>query len=117
MTSNVDQTGRAPAGEQSGAAKMFGDFAPGLVTFTDDVLFGQVWTRPELCARDRSLVTVAALTAAGNAEQLTYHLGLARQNGVTETELIEAITHLAFYAGWPRAMSAMTAARQAFMDS
>jgi 4-carboxymuconolactone decarboxylase len=117
MTSNDDQTGRAPEGEQSGAAKMFGDFAPGLVTFTDDVLFGQVWTRPELSPRDRSLVTVAALTAAGNTEQLTYHLGLARQNGVTETELIEAITHLAFYAGWPRAMSAMTAARQVLMDS
>jgi len=117
MTSNDDQTGRTPVGEQSGAAKMFGDFAPGLVTFTDDVLFGQVWTRPELPPRDRSLVTVAALTAAGNTEQLTYHLGLARQNGVTEAELIEAITHLAFYAGWPRAMSAMAAARQVFMDS
>jgi 4-carboxymuconolactone decarboxylase len=117
MTSNHAQTGQAPAGEQSGAAKMFGDFAPGLVTFTDDVLFGQVWTRPELSPRDRSLVTVAALTAAGNTEQLTYHLGLARQNGVTEAELIEAIAHLAFYAGWPRAMSAMTAARQVFRDS
>jgi 4-carboxymuconolactone decarboxylase len=117
MTSTEDQTGPAPSDEQSGAAKMFGDFAPALVTFTDDVLFGQVWTRPELSPRDRSLVTVAALTAGGNAEQLTYHLGLARQNGVTETELIEAITHLAFYSGWPRAMSAMTVARQVFRNS
>jgi 4-carboxymuconolactone decarboxylase len=102
------------ADEQSGAAKQFGGFAPGLVGFTDDVLFGQVWTRPELSPRDRSLVTVTALTTAGNTEQLTYHLGLARQNGVTETELIEAITHLAFYAGWPRAMSAMAVAKQVF---
>ena len=85
---------------------MFGGFAPVLVSFTDETLFGQVRTRPELSPRDRSLVTVTALATAGNTEQLTYHLGLARQNGVTETELIEAITHLAFYAGWPRAMSA-----------
>jgi 4-carboxymuconolactone decarboxylase len=117
MTSTDDRTGPAPSDGRSGAAKMFGDFAPGLVTFTDDVLFGQVWTRRELSPRDRSLVTVAALTAGGNAEQLTYHLGLARQNGVTETELIEAITHLAFYAGWPRAMSAMTVARQVFRST
>jgi 4-carboxymuconolactone decarboxylase len=104
----------APAREPSGAEKMFGDFASGLVGFTDDVLFGQVWTRPELSPRDRSLVTVAALTTAGNTEQLTYHLGLAKQNGVTVTELTETITHLAFYAGWPKAMSAMAVARQIF---
>ena len=100
--------------EPSGAQKAFGDFAPAFVSFTDDVLFGQVWTRPELSPRDRSLVTVAALTAAGNTEQLTYHLSLARENGVTVTELIEAITHLAFYAGWPKAMSAMAVAGQVF---
>jgi len=95
---------------------MFGDFAPGLVHFTDDVLFGEVWTRPELSPRDRSLVTVTTLAAAGNTEQLTFHLSLARRNGVTRAELIEAITHLAFYAGWPRAMSAMTVARQVLGD-
>jgi 4-carboxymuconolactone decarboxylase len=117
MTSNSHQAGQPQANEPSGAARMFGDFAPGLVTFTDDVLFGQVWTRPELSPRDRSLVTVAALATAGNTEQLTYHLGLARQNGLTETELIEAITHLAFYAGWPRAMSAMAVAKDVFRDS
>jgi len=103
--------------EPSGAARQFGDFAPALVHFTDDVLFGEVWTRPELSPRDRSLITVTALAAAGNTEQLTFHLGLARQNGLTETEVTEAITHLAFYAGWPRAMSAMTAAKQAFSGS
>jgi 4-carboxymuconolactone decarboxylase len=117
MTTTDDCTGPAQPDRQSGAARMFGDFAPGLVGFTDDVLFGQVWTRPELSPRDRSLVTVAALIAGGNAEQLTYHLGLARQNGVTETELIETITHLAFYSGWPRAMSAMTVARQVLRGS
>jgi 4-carboxymuconolactone decarboxylase len=95
---------------------MFGDFAPALVHFTDDTLFGQVWTRPELSPRDRSLVTVATLATAGNTEQLTYHVGLARQNGVTRTELTEAITHLAFYAGWPRAMSAMAVAKQVLGD-
>jgi 4-carboxymuconolactone decarboxylase len=103
-----------PQKEPSGAATMFGDFAPALVHFTDDVLFGEAWKRPQLSPRDRSLVTVAALTAGGNAGQLTYHLRLARQNGATEEELIEAITHLAFYAGWPKAMSAMTVARQVF---
>jgi 4-carboxymuconolactone decarboxylase len=108
----TEQTGPAPEKEPSGAAKMFGDFAPALVHFTDDTLFGQVWTRPELSRRDRSLVTVVALATAGNTEQLTFHLGLARENGVTRTELTEAITHLAFYAGWPRAMSAMAVAKQ-----
>ena len=112
MTEHDDPSTQAPAKEPSGAAGQFGGFAPGLVRFTDDVLFGQVWTRTELSPRDRSLVTVAALTAAGNTEQLTYHLSLARKNGVTVTELTEAITHLAFYAGWPRAMSAMAVARQ-----
>ncbi len=100
--------------EPSGAEKMFGDFAPALVGFTDDVLFGQVWTRPELSPKERSLVTVAALTTSGNTEQLGYHLGLAKQNGASEQELIEAITHLAFYAGWPKAMSAMAVAKQVF---
>ena len=100
--------------EPSGAQKMFGDFAPGLVHFTDDVLFGEAWERPELSPRDRSLVTVTALTTMGATEQLTFHIGLAKQNGVTEDELKEAITHLAFYAGWPKAMSAMTVAKQVF---
>jgi 4-carboxymuconolactone decarboxylase len=96
------------------AAQMFGDFAPALVGFTDDVVFGQVWTRPELSPRDRSLITVASLVAGGNTTQLVSHLALAKRNGLTETELIEAITHLAFYAGWPRAMSAMAVAREVF---
>ena len=102
--------------QPSGAERMFGDFAPALVEFTDETLFGQVWTRSELSPKERSLVTVAALTTAGDTEQLVYHLGLAKRNGNTETELIEAITHLAFYAGWPKAMSAMAVAKQVFTD-
>ncbi|WP_396287697.1 carboxymuconolactone decarboxylase family protein [Amycolatopsis sp. PS_44_ISF1] len=93
---------------------MFGDFAPGLVHFTDDVLFGEVWKRTGLSPKDRSLVTVTALAARGNTEQLVYHLGLAQENGNSETELIEAITHLAFYAGWPQAMAAMAVAKNVF---
>src|SRR6266567_2352087 len=100
--------------EPSGAERMFGDFAPALVSFTDNVLFGQVWPRPQLSAKERSLVTVAALTTSGNTDQLVFHLGLAERNGATEEELIEAITHLAFYAGWPRAMAAMAVAKQVF---
>jgi 4-carboxymuconolactone decarboxylase len=100
--------------EPSGAERMFGDFAPALVHFTDDVLFGQVWTRQELSPKDRSLVTVACLVTNGNTDQLVYHLGLAKKNGASEQELIEAITHLAFYAGWPQAMAAMAVAKQVF---
>ena len=110
-------TDTAQASEPSGAQKMFGDFAPGLVHFTDDVLFGQVWKRPQLSPKERSLITVAALTSGGNTEQLTYHLQFAKDNGATEEELIEAITHLAFYAGWPKAMSAMSVARHVFRSN
>ena len=99
-----------PSGRRSSSASL----PPELVRLTDDVLFGQVWPRTELSPRERSLLTVAALTTGGNTEQLTYHLGLAKQNGVTEAELIEAITHLAFYAGWPKAFSAMAVAKQVF---
>jgi 4-carboxymuconolactone decarboxylase len=79
--------------------------------------FGQAWERKELSPRHRSLVTVASLVTGGNTEQLVFHLGLAKRNGVTEQELIEAITHLAFYAGWPKAMSAMTVAKNVFRSS
>jgi 4-carboxymuconolactone decarboxylase len=96
---------------------MFGGFAPALVEYTDELLFGQVWQRPELSKRDRSLITVAALLTGGNTEQLTFHLAYAKQNGVTETELVEAMTHLAFYAGWPKAMSAMAVAKQVFASA
>jgi 4-carboxymuconolactone decarboxylase len=92
----------------TGGQDAFGDFAPGLAHYTDKVLFDQIWEREGLSKRDRSLVTVAALTALGKAEQLDFHLDFARRNGVTDDELKEAILHLAFYTGWPNGMSAMT---------
>jgi 4-carboxymuconolactone decarboxylase len=103
--------------QPSAAHQMLGDFAPALVHFTDDVLFGEVWKRPQLSPRDRSLVTVAVLIAGGNAEQLNFHLQYAKDNGVTQEELIEAITHTAFYAGWPKAFSAIGVAKQVFGNS
>jgi 4-carboxymuconolactone decarboxylase len=88
------------------------DFAPKLVELTEKVLFGDVWERPQLSKRDRSLITCAALVAMGKTEQMSFHFPRAVENGVTEQELIELITHLAFYAGWPSAMSAATRARE-----
>ena len=102
--------------EPTPAQRAIGDFAPKLVDLTDGVLFGDVWERTELAKRDRSLITVASLLTSGSFEQLPNHLRLAKQNGLTETELIEAFVHLAFYAGWPRAMSAVQVAKQVFAD-
>ena len=100
--------------ERSRAQQLMGDFAPKLAELTDDVLFGDVWARAELSPRDRSLVTVVALIANGNTAQLTSHLNLAKTNGLSETELAEVMTHLAFYVGWPRAISAIMVAKEAF---
>jgi 4-carboxymuconolactone decarboxylase len=91
---------------------MLGDFAPTFVALTDDVLFGQVWARPELSPRDRSLVTISSLVSAGNIEQLEAHIPMGLANGLTAEEITEAITHVAFYAGWPRAVSALTLAQR-----
>ena len=102
------------AKDLSPAQKLVGDFAPKLAEITDDVLFGDVWERAELSKRDRSLVTVAALVANGNTEQLTGHLSRARENGLSENELAEVMIHLAFYAGWPRAISAILVAKDVF---
>ena len=100
--------------EQSRAQQLMGDFAPKLAELTDDVLSGDVWARAELSPRDRSLVTIAALIANGNTEQLPSHLKRAKANGLSETELAEVMTHLAFYAGWPRAVSAVLVAKEVF---
>jgi 4-carboxymuconolactone decarboxylase len=100
--------------EPTAAQKMIGDFAPKLADLTDRVLFGEVWERPELSKRDRSLATVAALIAMDRPDQLRFHLSYAVQNGVPREELIEVITHLAFYAGWPNAMSAILVAKEVF---
>ena len=93
------------------ARQMIGDIAPKLVDLTEQVLFGDVWERPGLSKRDRSLITVSALVALNRTEQLRYHLVRAIENGVTKDELVELITHLAFYSGWPTAVSAMLVAK------
>jgi 4-carboxymuconolactone decarboxylase len=86
--------------------QQFGTTAPGLVQFTTDVLFRDLWLRPDLAPRDRSLVTVSALVATGQVAQITYHLNRAMDNGLTREEAGEVLSHLAFYAGWPNAFSA-----------
>ena len=103
--------------EPSAIKKSLGNFAPKLVELTDQVLFGDIWERPELSKRDRSLVTVAALIALNRPDQLRFHLGRAVENGVKQQELIETITHLAFYAGWPNAMTAIMIAKELFSKS
>jgi len=96
------------------AQRQFGEISPKFAELTDDVLFGDVWERPGLSKRDRSLVTVSALIAMNRPEQLRPHMVRARDNGVTQEELIETITHLAFYAGWPSAVTAIGVAKEVF---
>ena len=102
------------AKELSPAQRLVGDVAPKLAELTDDVLFGDIWERPGLAKRDRSLITVATLVALYRTNELPGHLRRALDNGVSRDELVELITHLAFYAGWPTAMSAMRAAKEVF---
>ena len=87
--------------------QQFGKVSPGLVQNTTDVLFRDLWLRPDLAPRDRSLVTVSALIASGQSAQITYHMNRAMDNGLTPEEAGEVVTHLAFYAGWPKAFSAL----------
>jgi len=100
--------------EPTPAQQLIGDFAPKLVSLTDDVLFGDVWERPGLSKRDRSLITVATLVALYRTDQMASHMKRAIDNGLTVEELVEAITHIAFYAGWPNAMTAITTAMKLF---
>jgi 4-carboxymuconolactone decarboxylase len=99
------------------ARSPFSDIAPALAEYTDDVLFGDVWRRPGLSPRDRSLITVATLVAGYRTNELPFHLKRALENGVTKDELIEVITHLAFYSGWPTASSAVSIARRVFQEN
>ncbi len=94
--------------------EQFGSLFPGVVQYTSDVLFRDLWLRPDLAPRDRSLVTVSALIANGQTAQLTPHLNRAMDNGLTQAEAAEAITHLAFYVGWPNVFSAMPVAKDVF---
>lgn len=94
--------------------KLYGDIAPKLIELTDNVLFGDVWERSRLSKRDRSLITIATLIALNRMEQLPFHLERGLSNGITKEEIIEVITHLAFYSGWPTSMSALGRAKELF---
>jgi 4-carboxymuconolactone decarboxylase len=104
----------APSAQPRPPQRAIGDFSPKLAELTDNVLYGDVWERPQLSKRDRSLATVAALIALNRPDQLRSHFVRARENGVTQEELIETITHLAFYAGWPNAVTAIGVAKEVF---
>jgi 4-carboxymuconolactone decarboxylase len=104
----------AEAKRAAGVQQNFGDVAPGLVQYTTDILFRDLWLRADLPPRDRSLVTVSALIAAGQVAQITYHLNRAMDNGLTQEQAGEVVTHLAFYAGWPNAFSALPVLKDVF---
>ena len=95
----------------------WGDVAPRLAEITDSVLFDDVWRRPGLSPRDRSLASVACLVALYRTNELPFHLNKALENGVTREEIVETITHLAFYSGWPTAGIAIGIARQVFAEA
>lgn len=98
--------------KNSRAQQLFGEIAPKFAELTDNVLYADIWERQGLSRRDRSLITVSALIAMNRPDQLRSHIGLARQNGLTTEELSEAITHLAFYSGWPSSVTAATIAKE-----
>lgn len=103
--------------KRTAGRESFGDVAPALGVYTDDVLFGDVWERPGLSPRDRSLITVATLVALYRTNELPFHLRKALENGVTREEIGELVTHLAFYAGWPAANTAVKIARAVFEEA
>ena len=103
--------------EAAAARNPFRDIAPALADYTDKVLFGDVWKRPGLTPRDRSLITVASLVALYRVNELPVHIRKALENGISKEELIELITHLAFYSGWPTANTAVAIARRVFDES
>jgi 4-carboxymuconolactone decarboxylase len=94
--------------------QQFGDAAPGVVQYTTDVLFRDLWLRPDLAPRDRSLVTVSALIVNGQVAQIPYHLNRAMDNGLRQMQAAEVVTQLAFYAGWPNAFSALPVVKDVF---
>jgi 4-carboxymuconolactone decarboxylase len=116
----ADPTARLPMDEKAdapraaGVEKAYGPVSPAIVRYTNEVLFNDLWRNPDLAPRDRSLVTISALIAGGHAEQLPFHLNRAMDNGMTREEIGETITQLAFYAGWPNALSAVPVAKAVF---
>jgi 4-carboxymuconolactone decarboxylase len=99
------------------ARQAFGQIAPKFAEITDEVLFGDVWARPELSPRDRSLITVVTLIALYRTNEMPYHMKKALENGLRREELIELITHVAFYAGWPAANTAVALAKRVFDEA
>ncbi|MEK4669981.1 tautomerase family protein [Niallia sp. FSL R7-0271] len=99
---------------KSNISSELGDLAPAFVDFTENVLFGDLWMRNDLSLRDRSLITLSSLVTAGNIEQLPFHINLAKENNISENEIIGLITHLAFYTGWPKAASALNKTKNVF---
>jgi 4-carboxymuconolactone decarboxylase len=112
--SQAQAQAQASVPAQSRAQSLMGATNPKLAELTDKVLYGDVWARPGLSQRDRSLIAVAALIAMDRPDQLRSHLARARTNGISEAELIEVITHMAFYSGWPTAVTATTVAKEVF---
>ena len=104
----------AEAQRASRVGEQFGTVFPGVVQYTTDLLFRDLWLRPDLAPRDRSLVTVSALIASGQVAQITYHLNRAMDNGLTQAQAGEVVSHLAFYAGWPNVFSALPVAKEVF---
>jgi 4-carboxymuconolactone decarboxylase len=104
----------AEAKRATAVEQQFGNVAPGIVQYTTDVLFRDLWLRPDLAPRDRSLVTVSALIASGQVAQLPHHLNRAMDNGLTQSQAAEVVTHLAFYSGWPNAFSALPVLKDVF---
>jgi len=104
----------AEAQRATGVQQNFGQVAPGVVQYTTDLLFKDLWLRPDLAPRDRSLVTVSSLIASGQVAQMPYHLNRAMDNGLTKDQASEVLTHLAFYAGWPNVFSALPVAKTVF---
>lgn len=100
--------------KQSAVREKFGTFAPGYVEYSETVLFGDLWNRQGLTARDRSLITLVSLISSNNFKQIPFHLRLAEKNGLTQSEVVEAITHVCFYAGWPKADTALSIAKDFF---
>jgi 4-carboxymuconolactone decarboxylase len=108
----LNETAEADRAKRVG--DLFGTVFPGVVQYATDVLFRDLWLRPGLAPRDRSLVTISALVASGQVAQLTGHVNIGMNNGLTQTEIAEALTHLAFYVGWPNVFSAMPVAKDTF---
>jgi len=103
--------------EPTNARKSFGEIAPHLAEITDKVLFGDVWANEDLSKRDRSLVTITSLISLYRINELPFHLKFALENGLSKEEIMAVITHLAFYAGWPPAMTALPIAKKVFEEA